>query len=42
MSLVTRRGDDGETDLWFADRVSKYHPQVEAYGAMYELSLIHI
>ncbi|MED5578889.1 MAG: cob(I)yrinic acid a,c-diamide adenosyltransferase [Nitrospinota bacterium] len=36
MSLVTRRGDDGETDLWFADRVSKYHPQVEAYGAMYE------
>tara|TARA_Y100000814_G_C12354574_1_gene407806 strand:- start:1050 stop:1574 length:525 start_codon:yes stop_codon:yes gene_type:complete len=36
MSLVTRRGDDGKTDLWFADRVSKYHPQVEAYGAMYE------
>jgi len=36
MSLVTKRGDDGNTDLWFADRVPKYHPQVEAYGAVYE------
>ena len=36
MSIVTKRGDDGETDLWFADRVPKHHPQVEAYGAVYE------
>ncbi|MEK6709087.1 MAG: cob(I)yrinic acid a,c-diamide adenosyltransferase [Nitrospinota bacterium] len=36
MSLVTKRGDDGNTDLWFADRVPKYHPQVEAYGVVYE------
>ncbi len=36
MSLVTKRGDDGRTDLWFADRVPKYHPQVEAFGAIYE------
>ncbi len=36
MSIVTRRGDDGNTDLWFADRVSKHHPQVRAYGALDE------
>ena len=36
MSIVTRRGDDGNTDLWFADRVPKYHPQVQAYGALDE------
>jgi cob(I)alamin adenosyltransferase len=32
MSITTKRGDDGNTDLWFADRVPKFHPQVEAYG----------
>ena len=26
----------GNTDLWFADRVPKYHPQVQAYGALDE------
>lgn len=36
MSIVTRRGDDGNTDLWFADRVPKHHPQVQAYGALDE------
>ena len=36
MSIVTRRGDDGGTDLRFADRVPKHHPQVEACGALDE------
>ncbi len=36
MSITTKRGDDGGTDLWFADRVPKHHPQVEAYGAFDE------
>lgn len=36
MAITTKRGDDGHTDLWFADRVSKYHPQVEAYGTFDE------
>ncbi|MEE9241059.1 MAG: cob(I)yrinic acid a,c-diamide adenosyltransferase [bacterium] len=36
MSIVTKRGDGGKTDLWFADRVSKHHPQVETCGAIDE------
>jgi cob(I)alamin adenosyltransferase len=36
MSITTKRGDDGGTDLWFADRVPKHHPQVEACGAFDE------
>lgn len=36
MSITTKRGDDGATDLWFADRVPKDHPQVEAYGVFDE------
>ncbi|MEE9256190.1 MAG: cob(I)yrinic acid a,c-diamide adenosyltransferase [bacterium] len=36
MSITTKRGDDGGTDLWFADRVPKYHPRVEACGVFDE------
>lgn len=36
MSIATRRGDTGETDLLYGGRVSKHHPRVEAYGALHE------
>ena len=36
MSITTKRGDDGDTDLWFADRVPKHSVRVEAYGAFDE------
>ncbi len=38
MSISTRRGDDGETDLMFGRRVRKDHPRVVATGAVDELS----
>jgi len=38
MSIVTRTGDDGTTGLMFNRRVSKSHPQVEAYGTVDELN----
>lgn len=37
-SIATGRGDAGETDLLFGQRVPKSHPQVEACGAVDELS----
>jgi cob(I)alamin adenosyltransferase len=37
-SIVTRTGDEGETSLLYGQRVSKSHPQVEACGALDELS----
>jgi cob(I)alamin adenosyltransferase len=37
MSITTKRGDDGDTDLWFADRAAKHSPQVEACGAFDEV-----
>ncbi len=38
MTLYTRRGDAGETDLLGGPRVSKDHLRVEAYGAVDELN----
>jgi cob(I)alamin adenosyltransferase len=38
MSIVTKTGDDGSTGLMYNRRVSKCHPQVEAYGAVDELN----
>ena len=38
MTLYTRRGDSGETDLFGGPRVSKDHLRVEAYGAVDELN----
>lgn len=37
-SIATRTGDAGETSLLYGQRVSKCHPQVEACGAVDELS----
>ncbi|MDP6484560.1 MAG: cob(I)yrinic acid a,c-diamide adenosyltransferase [Nitrospinota bacterium] len=36
MSISTRRGDAGETNLLYGGRVAKHHPRVEAYGALHE------
>ena len=36
MSIATRRGDQGETDLLYGGRVPKYHLQTETYGALHE------
>jgi cob(I)alamin adenosyltransferase len=38
MSIVTRTGDQGSTSLMYNRRVSKFHPRVEAYGAVDELN----
>ena len=38
MKLYTRTGDRGETGLYGADRVSKAHPRVEAYGTVDEVN----
>lgn len=38
MSVVTKRGDFGETDLMYGHRVSKTHPRVVANGALDELN----
>ncbi len=38
MSIYTRRGDGGETDLFGGPRVGKDHVRVEAYGAVDELN----
>lgn len=38
MSIATRRGDQGETDLLFGHRTSKSHPRVHALGAVDELN----
>ncbi|MFQ5914220.1 MAG: cob(I)yrinic acid a,c-diamide adenosyltransferase [Nitrospinota bacterium] len=36
MSIATRRGDSGQTDLLYGGRVPKHHPRTEAYGALHE------
>ncbi|MDP6620216.1 MAG: hypothetical protein QGG90_12375, partial [Nitrospinota bacterium] len=36
LSISTRRGDAGETNLLYGGRVAKHHPRVEAYGALHE------
>jgi cob(I)alamin adenosyltransferase len=38
MSIVTRKGDLGETSLMYNRRLSKCHPRVEAYGDVDELN----
>lgn len=38
MSITTRRGDQGETDLLFGCRVLKSHPRIHALGAVDELN----
>ena len=38
MSITTRRGDDGLTDLMFGHRVPKTHPRVATLGDLDELN----
>lgn len=38
MSITTRRGDTGETDLLFGCRVQKNYPRIEAIGCVDELN----
>jgi cob(I)alamin adenosyltransferase len=38
MSISTRRGDTGQTDLLFGFRLPKSHPRVHALGAVDELN----
>ena len=38
MSIATRRGDQGETDLLFGRRVAKTNSRIEACGALDELN----
>ena len=38
MSISTKRGDDGQTDLMYGRRVSKADPRVAACGAIDELN----
>ena len=38
MSITTKRGDGGQTDLLFGRRVPKTHPRMAACGAIDELS----
>lgn len=40
MTIYTRRGDAGETDLGDASRVSKATPRIEAYGTVDELNTV--
>lgn len=40
VKLYTRTGDGGSTGLYGADRVSKGHPRVEAYGTVDELNSV--
>lgn len=38
MSIATRKGDQGQTDLLFGCRLAKSHPRVHALGAVDELN----
>jgi len=38
MSITTKRGDSGETDLLYGRRIAKTHPRMEALGAVDELT----
>lgn len=40
MTIYTRRGDEGETDLRGDRRVAKTDPRIEAYGAVDELNAL--
>jgi len=37
MSVATKRGDQGQTDLYLGRRVPKDHPRVEVFGSLDEL-----
>ncbi len=37
MSIVTKKGDGGYTELMYGRKINKNHPQVEAYGMVDEL-----
>jgi cob(I)alamin adenosyltransferase len=38
MSIITGRGDDGETDLLFGRRIAKTSPRIEVLGTVDELN----
>jgi cob(I)alamin adenosyltransferase len=38
MSIATRKGDQGQTDMLFGCRLAKSHPRVHALGAVDELN----
>jgi cob(I)alamin adenosyltransferase len=38
MSITTRKGDHGTTDLLFGQRVPKHHPRIQALGEVDELN----
>lgn len=38
MKIYTRTGDNGTTGLFGGDRVPKYHPRIEAMGAVDEIN----
>ncbi len=38
MSVITKRGDEGQTDLMFGKRLSKSAPRLDAYGTIDELN----
>lgn len=38
MSVITKRGDEGQTDLMFRKRISKTDARLEAYGSIDELN----
>lgn len=40
MKIYTRRGDQGQTDLFGGERVSKDHLRVECYGCVDELNAV--
>mgnify|MGYP000162143610 CR=1 FL=1 len=40
MTVYTGRGDEGETDLGNAERVSKTSPRIEAYGTVDEANAL--
>lgn len=40
MSIITKRGDDGCTDLMFGKRSPKSAPRLEAYGTVDELNSV--
>ena len=40
MSITTRRGDDGRTDMLFGRRIEKDDPRMEAIGAVDELNAV--
>ncbi|MEM7013370.1 MAG: cob(I)yrinic acid a,c-diamide adenosyltransferase [Verrucomicrobiota bacterium] len=38
MSIATKRGDEGQTDLLFGRRISKAHERVATYGSIDEMN----